>query len=267
MTQTLTLSDGGIAQKLTLVQERIRAQPADADLRAQLFQLAAVQGDWKRAADQLRISAELNRQAQPVAALYQGALAAEAQREAVFAGRAEPALLGPVEPWVETLAQALRAPAQAAADMRLQAAEAAQARAGSLACAPADARAPFAWLCDGDSRLGPVCELIAGGRYCWTPFAALRSLRILPPEGLADLIWAQAEAVFEDGRQLACLIPARYPAPDGAAQSELDEALRLGRRTEWLPLGGETYRGAGQKMWLTDAGEYALLDVRALELG
>ncbi|KOF53429.1 hypothetical protein AD428_13550, partial [Achromobacter sp. DMS1] len=72
MTQTLTLSDGGIAQKLTLVQERIRAQPADADLRAQLFQLAAVQGDWKRAADQLRISAELNRQAQPVAALYQG---------------------------------------------------------------------------------------------------------------------------------------------------------------------------------------------------
>ena len=84
------LQEGSLANHLARTREHIRANPSDADLRARFFQLSAVQGDWQRAGEQLRMSAELNRQALPVVTLYDGALRGEAQRAAVFAGQAMP---------------------------------------------------------------------------------------------------------------------------------------------------------------------------------
>ena len=42
------------------------------------------------------------------------------------------------------------------------------------------------------------------------------------------------------------------------------DALRLSRMTEWRELGPSTYAGIGQRMWATDAGEFALLDTREI---
>ena len=40
----------------------------------------------------------------------------------------------------------------------------------------------------------------------------------------------------------------------------------MARKTEWREAGEETYLGLGQRMWATDAGEYAILDTRDVVL-
>jgi len=265
----VALRESSLSQHLGTIQGQIRRQPADADLRAQLFQLMAVQGDWNRASEQLRLCAQLNAQAQPMAMLYEQAIAAERHRESVLAGHAQPVSFGAPPEWFDDLARALSFdagdPAQAA-ELRSRAYEAAQARAGRLEGADDAAPADFAWISDGDNRLGPVFEFISGGRYGWLPFSALRSVRLLAPEGLCDVVWAQAEITLDDGRTQHGLVPARYPAPAGQALADLADGIKLGRMTDWQALHGDMYAGVGQKMWVTDQGEYALLDVRGLEM-
>lgn len=262
------LHTGSLADHMDAVVAQIRRQPGDADLRAQLFQLLAVQGEWERAVEQLKLCAELNPQAAPTALMYDRAIAAERQREAVLAGQVDPAVPGPRPPWLDRLLEALRHdaadPARAEAT-RARALDDAEPLAGTLQHAGDTQPLPFAWICDGDSRLGPIFEFIHGEHYAWLPFSYLRKVRLLPPEALCDVIWAQAEITLADTRVLHALIPARYPAPAGRRMADQEERLRVGRLTQWEPLHGETYTGVGQKMWLTDQGEYALLDIRAVE--
>lgn len=252
------------------VQAQIRRRPADADLRAQLFQLLAAQGDWARADEQLDVCGQLNARARSMVALYASAIAAEREREAVLAGKGEPALLDEPEGWLRALVSALRldgrSPPQAAA-LRAQALQDAGTGAGQVGGVMEDAPLPFQWICDGDSRLGPVFEFLTGGRYVWLPFVALERVRLLAPEGLCDMVWAQAEIELAGGRVLQGLVPARYPPAPGERMVDLPDAVKLGRVTEWRALHGDTYAGVGQKMWLSDAGEFAVLDVRSLELG
>ncbi len=59
-TTAVPLHTGSLATHMDTVAARIRRQPGDADLRAQLFQLLAVQGEWERAAEQLKLCAELS---------------------------------------------------------------------------------------------------------------------------------------------------------------------------------------------------------------
>ncbi|WP_369882186.1 type VI secretion system accessory protein TagJ [Acidovorax sp. HMWF018] len=40
--------------------------------------------------------------------------------------------------------------------------------------------------------------------------------------------------------------------------------MRLARRTEWAEIGDEHVAGRGQRMWVSDQGDHALLDVRTI---
>ncbi|WP_144630625.1 type VI secretion system accessory protein TagJ [Bordetella genomosp. 13] len=264
----LSLRDGSLSQHLEAIESRIRRAPDDADLRAQLFQLAAVQGDWKRAADQLRLCSQFSMQSRPMAMMYTQAIEGEKQREQVLAGNGAPVFFASHPEWCDLMVQALHADAaepEKAAGLRAQALEAAQVSAGALTGAADEAAPePYAWIGDGDSRLGPVCELITAGQYGWVPFEDISEIALLAPEGLCDVVWARAEILLADGRTLPGLIPARYPAAPGERMADQEEHLRLGRVTQWRELADGTYAGAGQKMWITDAGEFALLDVRGL---
>jgi type VI secretion system protein ImpE len=70
-----------------------------------------------------------------------------------------------------------------------------------------------------------------------------------------------AQFTWANGGESVGLIPARYP---GTTRST-DPLLQLGRRTEWQEVAGVTV-GLGQRMLATDAGEFALLDVRQILL-
>ncbi|WKU19520.1 type VI secretion system accessory protein TagJ [Advenella alkanexedens] len=247
------------------VKAAIRKKPSDADLRAQLFQLLAVQGAWDKAFEQLTLSAEMNAQAQPLAVVYGGAIRAEQERQAVFNGEKTPAVLAEPPAWMAMLIEALKTPdAIQAAQLRALAMENAPAIAGQLELNGQDQALAFEWLCDGDGRLGPVCELIVNGRYGWFPFGQIARIGLIAPQGLTDLLWAQAEIELHDGRSYAGLIPVRYPAPSGKSYAMLDDAANLARRTAWQPLSENVYAGVGQKMWLLPDSEQAILDVHSV---
>ena len=245
---------------LQLLQKQVREHAADARLRIFLFQLLCVLGQWQRAMTQLEVCAELDPGALAMVNTYREALKCEAVRDAVFAGRTTPIVFGQPQPWVAWLVQALQADAQgdaaAAANLRAQAFEAAPAVPGRLN------GEPFEWIADADSRLGPVLEVVLNGRYGWIPFTALAKLSIQAPEDLRDLVWTPAQLEFANGGASVALIPSRYP---GSA-SATDGATLLARRTEWLPLSGEHFRGLGQRVLTASSAEVGLLEVRELVL-
>src|SRR5690606_26750371 len=260
MTGIIKALDGkSVDEQLDQVKAQIRKKPADADVRARLFQLLAVKGQWEKAFEQLKLSSEMNAQAQPVAVLYTGAITAEQEREAVFRGEKTPAVFEQPPDWMALRLEALRSDAETG-----QALRGAGRGSGTVVINGQEQGQPFEWMCDGDSRLGPVCEVIANGRYGWVPMDMIQSLRLIAPEGLTDLIWVQAEITLVSGRSQIALIPARYPAPADKNYADLDDASNLSRRTDWQQISEDIYFGTGQKMWMTDAGEYALLDMRSV---
>ena len=119
----------------------------------------------------------------------------------------------------------------------------------------------FAWICDGDTRVGPFLEAIVNGGYYWVPFERLAKVEIDEPTDLRDFVWAPAMFTWANGGQAVGFIPSRYP---GTIEST-DPACLLCRRTEWIEQAADTFYGMGQRVLCTDVGEYSLLDVRTIE--
>jgi len=237
----------------------VRRAPQDAKLRTFLFQLFCVAGSWERALIQLAAVGEMDPAAIPMAQTYRTLIRSEVLRERIFAGQRTPTLFGDPEPWMSLQIEALRLlaagkPAEAA-DMRDQAFELAPATSGTLN------GEPFAWIADADPRLGPVLEAVVEGRYVWVPFRRLRKVEQEVPTDLRDQVWMPANFVWANGGDSVGFIPARYPGSQNA-----EAALALGRRTEWQEHNDGWALGLGQRMFATDTGETALLDVRTLVL-
>lgn len=247
---------------LAALQQQVRAAPQDPALRVFLFQLLSVTGQWQRAATQLQVCGELDAGTLAMVATYRDALPGEALREAVFAGHKTPVVFGRPQAWVALLVEALQADARGDADaaraLRERAFEAAPATPGE-----ADGQ-PFDWIADADSRLGPVLEAVIQGRYAWVPFDALVEVDLEPPVDLRDLVWAPARLGFVNGGEAMALVPVRYA---GTAATG-DGALRLSRRTDWAALDEPAghWRGLGQRVFTTSAGDLDLLSVRQLRL-
>ena len=71
-----------------------------------------------------------------------------------------------------------------------------------------------------------------------------------------------AQLTFANEGDAVALIPTRYPGSETAA----DSRLVMARSTEWIERPGGGFHGVGQRLWVTDQGEHALMDVRTLRL-
>jgi type VI secretion system protein ImpE len=203
----------------------VRNEPSVARHRILIFQLLSVLGEWSRAVTQLDVLGGLDAGTLGLAQSYGAALRCEALRTAIFAGEKAPVVFGDPEQWMALLIEALRLGAQGrhaeAQDLRKAAFDAAPPSPGTI-----DGEA-FEWIADGDTRLGPMLEVILDGRYCWMPFQRIREIRIEKPTDLRDTVWTSARFTWTNGGESAGLIPTRYP---GSERSE-DTAIRLARRT------------------------------------
>jgi type VI secretion system protein ImpE len=252
------LRQGQLEEALRIVQQQVRSDPAAARHRIFLFQLFAVAGAWPRALNQLDVLHDLDASALAMVQTYRQVVQCEVFRHDVFAAGRSPLVFGDPEPWVAWLLEALRLSATGhhaeARALREKALEQAPAAPGRV-----DA-APFAWIADGDSRLGPMLEVIMNGRYYWVPFACVRRIETVSPTDLRDLVWLPAQFTWTNGGEVFGFIPTRYP---GSEQSD-DNALRLARKTEWIEIADGVYHGLGQRMLMTDQAEHALLDSREI---
>jgi len=249
---------GDLAGALAQLQAEVRQKPADAKLRIFLAQLLMVNGQWDRVLNQLQVIEEMDAGAIPMVRTYQHAIQCERLRASVFAGERSPLLFGDPQPWAAMLAQAAllhgKGHVAQAADLRAQAFEAAPTSAGTLN------GQRFEWLADGDSRLGPVFEVLLNGSYYWVPMHRVQRIVIEAPEDIRDLVWTPATFTWTNGGEAAGLIPTRYP---GSELSD-DSSIRLARKTEWSQPQDGIYIGSGQRLLTSDGAELGLLELREL---
>ena len=250
---------GKLQDALQALQQEVRQHPADARYRVFLFQLLAVLGQWERAITQLEVAGELDAGVLAMVQAYREALRCEALRQSVFSGKHSPLILGDPEPWMAQFVEALRLGAEGqlaqARRMREAACEIATASSGMID------GARFEWFADADSRLGPMLELLVNGRYCWVPFQRIQRLEIEAPADLRDCVWMPVRLAWCNGGEAVGLVPTRYAETTNGN----DDALLLARRTDWVEPSEGTYWGLGQRMFVSDAGDYPLMDIRLIE--
>ena len=247
------------AEALTELQKEIREHPEDPKLRIFLFQLYCVLGQWPKALVQLQVIAGIDPDTQLLAQIFQPVIQCESFRQEVFSGLRTPLILGEPLDWLSWLVKANEYVAAgqflAAAELRTQAFEAAPVTPGTIG------DKPFEWIADGDSRLGPVLELIMEGKYYWVPFCRIRRIAMEPPSDLRDLVWTPAQIVWMNGGEASGHIPTRYAGSEGSS----DGTICLARRTDWAQHPGETFIGSGQRLLVTDAEDYPLLGVGVID--
>jgi len=249
---------GDVDGALKALIDEVRRAPADVKHRVFLFQLLCVTGDFARAKTHLEVARGLDPGALLMAQVYGDALASEPLRRKVFTGGTTPVIFGDPEPWMAKLIEALRLDAEgegaAAASLREQAYADAPATSGAI-----DGRS-FGWIADGDSRIGPMLEIIVNGRYSWLPFMRIARLSTEPPTDLRDQVWTPTQIQLTNGGEIIGLVPTRYVG----SESSPDPLIRLARKTEWREISEGSYAGLGQRMLITDLGEYPVMDVRVI---
>jgi type VI secretion system protein ImpE len=251
--------EGKLADALAALQDLVRKDASNVKYRIFLFQLLSVMGQWKRALNQLNVAGELDAAALPMVQTYRAAIQCEALRGEIFNAVRAPLIFGEPTAWLGMLLEALKAEAAGdpvrAAAARDRAFDDAPAGSGSI-----DGQR-FEWIADADQRLGPVLEAVVNGRYFWIPMQRISRIELDAPADLRDTVWTAASFTWTNGAQTVGLIPTRY----NDTVSSGDEALLMARRTEWIEDGPLRGHGLGQRMLVTDAGDYALMDVRVIE--
>lgn len=254
------LKSGDLDGALAALQETIRGDAANPALRIFLFQLLSVRGDWKRAIAQLKLSAEMDGTAMAMAQTYREGIICEVYRDKVFTGEKDPLIFGEPAEWIALMVEAMKSNAAGNAE------QAAETRARAFDLAPTlsgkiDGE-PFEWIADADMRLGPLLEIIVNGRYFWMPFTSIAKAKFDDPVDLRDSVWTPAEIKLANGGDIVALIPTRYA---GTVENGTDSD-KLARSTQWNDLGADTYAGLGQRLFTTDLGDTAVMDMRLLEM-
>jgi type VI secretion system protein ImpE len=222
------LAEGRVREAERWLTAYLREHPADTAKRTFLFELLCFSGDFARAEKQLGVLADGKPERETGAIVYYAAIHAEKLRQELFEKQEFPT--GPA----------------ASPPGKLNGKE-------------------FTDLRDADPDIGARLEVFAAGAYLWIPFTHVASLQMAPPQRLRDTLWApalvQAAPSFQ-GKDLGeVLIPAIYPF----SWKHSDEAVWLGRMTDWAADEEGREYPSGQKMLLADGEEIPFLEVRSLE--
>ena len=207
----------------------MRERPSDTAQRTFLFELLCFEGEYARAERQLGVLAGGSVEKETGAIVYYAALHAEKTRHELFENEAFPSDSTAVSPPGELNGK------------------------------------PFSDLRDADPDIGARLEVFAAGAYLWLPFEHVASLEMGPPQRLRDTLWAPAlvqTAQSFKGMDLGeVLIPAIYPF----SWRHPDEAVWLGRVTDWTVDNEGREYPSGQKILLVDGEEIPFLEVRSLK--
>ncbi|OUJ16199.1 type VI secretion system accessory protein TagJ [Acetobacter sp. DsW_063] len=253
---------GDLSGALAAAVAAVKASPAAAGPRLLLAELALFSGDLQRAETMLTAIESIEPKAALIAAEFRQLLRAETQRRAVFADGALPEFLQePTAVQQESLRAltALRSGDDASAQGAVKAAEDARPHPAGERIVGADTIA-FDDFRDADDIIGGTTELLTStGKYFWIPNESLISLHFHDPVRPRDLYWRRCTAMVRNGPEGDVYIPATYPLTTASD----DDALRLGRSTDWTD--SEPVRGIGRRMFLIGEESLDVMELGTLE--
>lgn len=234
--------------------EEVKSSPADVGKRTLLFQVLALCGEWDKADRHLDAIVVQDASTETGVQVYKNLIHAEKERIEVFKRMRYPSLLTKAPSYFEMYFAAWDA-------LLKKDIEGAQKLYDQIEVSPLSGTIngkTFSGFSDMDSLLSLFIEVIVHERYVWIPCESLRELSITPPKSLFDLLWTTVHITTWEGLNLNCYMPVLYP------ESFLheDERIKMGRMTDWIPLGGPFYRGSGQHVFQVGEEEMALLEIR-----
>ena len=230
MNAELLFREGKLEEAIAALGDALRNDPASTRNRTFLFELLCFAGEYDRAEKHLRILGDADKEALAGGLVYMGAINAERIRQAMFAEDRLPASPEPV-PVTGTINGK-----------------------------------PFRTLTDGDGRIGPRLEVLAGGDYLWIGFEHIAEVSIEAPKRLRDLLWAPARLRTGPSFKGQDLGEVLIPAIAAGSMQHEDDAVRLGRVTEWYRDEQGREFPLGSKVWLVDGEELPVLEIRRLEI-
>jgi type VI secretion system protein ImpE len=223
------LRSGKLDEAVDALTAELRDNPLDAQRRTFLFELLCFSGDYGRAEKQLNALAEENQDRALGILLYRAALHAEKIRQDLFENKSYPS-------------------------------DTANTVSGTLN------GKPFTSLSDADLRVGPRLEVFAAGEYLWVRLEHIASLEMEPPKRLRDMLWIPAKLLTGPAFKQQDLGEVLLPVLSPFTWQHPDDAVRLGKTTEWCQDEGGDVSPYGQKMLLLDGEEFPLLELRSLHI-
>lgn len=252
---------GRLADAIAAATAEVRKATAAAGPRMLLAELLLFTAELERSERMLDAAASLDPSYAITIAEFRQLLRAEQARRQLLSDGRLPEFLpeGPTPGQQDALAAivALREGNIAEATRHVAAAEAARVVTPFLIDG-----APVADLRDVDDLLGGTLEILTPtGKYLWLPIERINRMTLHQPESPRDLFWRRASLNVADGPDGDVYIPVAY-APDAGAT---DEALRLGRASDWRDLADGFTRGMGQRIFLAGEDGRAILDMTSIE--
>ncbi len=248
--------EGDIGAAIAAAIRQVKSKPADTGARGFLCELLCFDGDIGRVDKHLDVLVEQQPDLTPGLSLFRQIMRGEAARREVFDEGRIPEFIGePPEHLTLTLKAiaALRAGDNAGAmEMIGEAAEKRPAVSGTVNGKPFSE-----WRDLDDLTAGHLEVITAKGSYYWVPFERIQHLAFDKPKRARDLIWRQATIDMSDGPDAVVYVPVLYAGTERAG----DDALRLGRATEWSEDESVPVRGLGQRTYLFDEDDLTIMEL------
>lgn len=256
MTASDLFKAGKLQEAIEAQTAEVRSAPADPGKRTFLFELLCFAGELDRAEKQLGVVAQGGNQAEWAVQVYSNILAAERSRRRLFSDGQKPEFLREPPEYAHYHLEAVN---RLREDQPVEASELLRKSAEERPRLQGECNGrPFQAFRDSDDVLAPFLEIIILRDYAWLALEHLQELEITAPQRPRDLIWAAARMVLADGTQQRGYVPVLYPQ----THDHPDEQVKLGRLTDWRAAAGGPVLGVGQRVFLADDEEVAILEAR-----
>jgi type VI secretion system protein ImpE len=260
MSASELFKQGRLKEAIDAQLQEVKAQPADHGRRLFLFELAAFAGDLDRARRQIDAVSYDQPELQVAVGNYRQCLDAEQKRRRLLSESLAPKFLSEAPEHAKLRLEAvnrIREGRHAEAATLLE-----QANAGAEALKGTLNGKEFTGLRDADDLFGTMLEVLAKGEYFWVPLEQVVALALNAPAFPRDLIWLPARLTLTDGQEGEVFLPVLYPS----SHEHPDEAVKLGRSTDWKQEAGGPVRGMGARTFLVGEDGSGLVEWRELQM-
>ncbi|HID29157.1 MAG TPA: hypothetical protein EYP19_04040 [Desulfobacterales bacterium] len=236
--------------------DEVKSSPGDLAKRTLLFQVLIFCGEWDKAERHLEAIAVQDTSRETGVQVYENLIRAEKERMEVCRLKRRSSFLPEAPAYLEMYYEAWNKVGQEQTEEGRKLFD--QIDAQRLVISGTVNGKRFTGFKDTDTFLSFFLEAIIYERYVWVPFESIRELSITPPQTLFDLLWITARITTWEGLTTNCYLPVLYP--DSFLHE--DDRVKLGRMTDWTPLGGAFSRGMGQHVFQLGEEEMAILEIQ-----
>jgi type VI secretion system protein ImpE len=252
------IKEGRLEEARNILVYDIRKSPGDIGLRTLFFLILSFYGEWEKASRQLDAATVQSTGVVSEVEVYKQLIEGEIERSKVVRMEALPSFL-PEEPeyfylYREALLKIKNNEPEDAHLLYDKINEGLDNVRGTLN------GKKFTRFSNPDAFLTYFLEIFVHGHHIYVPFENIRELLVTSPKNYFDLIWPQATLTTFSGLSMNCFLPAIYPE----SYAQVEDTLKMGRVTDWLPLCGNFVKGIGQQIFDVNGREVAVLEIREL---